>query len=107
MLKSISVCQRTTCQNKGSKILLQEVETLYSSQYQDAYPELKIEPGDCMGDCEMGPIVIVNGNIILRQVTSDTVRTLLENPEAVLSDVQHVQEEDRETFERIIQGGLY
>ncbi|MFH1425986.1 MAG: (2Fe-2S) ferredoxin domain-containing protein [Candidatus Kerfeldbacteria bacterium] len=106
-LTSIAVCQNTTCQNKGSKAILQALLDLYEQKYKEQYPELKIIEGDCNGDCEQGPTILVNKSIVVRKATEDTICRLLENPDDVVGELSHVQEEDKETFERIVQGDLY
>jgi NADH:ubiquinone oxidoreductase subunit E len=107
MLRKISVCQNTTCQNKGSKAVLNRLTALYNEEYQKTYPDLRIEPYDCMGDCEQGPIVKVNDSLLLRGVDNQTALQLLQDPESVMGQVMHVLEQDRETFERIIKGELF
>jgi len=107
MLRTIEVCQNITCQNKGSKAILHRLQTLYTEQYASQYPDLRIEEGDCKGDCEFGPIVRVNDSIVLREVEKEQAEQLLQNPESVMGDVMHVLEQDRETFERIIGGELF
>src|SRR3989339_347573 len=104
MLKKITICQNTVCQNKGSKAILQRLESLYEEKYKAIYPQLRIERGDCLGDCEQGPIVRVNDAIFLRNVNNQQIQQLLDHPEEVLGTVQHVREQDREIFERILGG---
>lgn len=106
-LKKITVCQSTVCQDKGSKGVLHRLEKQYAERFSEVYPDLIIEPGDCQGDCEQGPIVKVNDSILLREVDNQMAQEILEDPDGVLSDLMHVQEDDRETFERIINGDLY
>lgn len=106
-LRKIEVCQNTTCQDKGAKGVMQYLESRYEEKYKEAYPDLMIIDGDCMGDCEQGPIVKVNESMVLREATKEMMERLLENPEDVLGEVMHVLEQDREIFERIIDGELY
>lgn len=106
-LRKIMVCQNTTCQDKGSKTVLHRLNTRYVEQYGDMYPDLRIEAGDCNGDCEWGPIVKVNDSMVLRNVDKELVEQLLQHPEQILGDVMHVLEKDRETFDRIIGGELF
>ena len=106
-LRKIMVCQNTTCQNKGSKSVLHRLETLYAERFSDVYPKLIISPGDCNGDCEHGPVVKVNDSVMLREVDNQMAEQLMENPESLIGQVVHVLEQDRETFDRIIQGELY
>lgn len=106
MLRKITVCQNGTCQNKGSKSVLHRLQQLYEEQYQKEYPNLQIQAGDCMGDCELGPIVKVNDSLILRQCEKETMDKLLSDPNSVMGEVMHVLEKDRETFERIVGGEL-
>jgi len=107
MLRKISVCQNTTCQNKGSKAVFNRLTSLYSEEFKQKYPDLHIEVGDCMGDCEQGPIVKVNDSLLLRHVDNQTAEQLLRDPESVMGQVMHVLEQDRETFDRIIGGQLF
>lgn len=107
MLRKICVCQNTTCQNKGSKAVLNRLTTLYAEEFTGKYPNLQIEAGDCMGDCEQGPIVKVNDSLLLRGVDNQTAVQLLQDPESVMGQVMHVLEQDRETFDRIIKGELF
>lgn len=86
---------------------MHRLENLYSEQYKSQYPNLQIESWDCMGECELGPIVKINDTIVLREVQKEQVDELFSNPEAVLGEVQHVLEQDRETFDRIIHGELF
>lgn len=106
-LRTIIICQNEACQTKGAKSVQQKLESLYEEEYEETYPDLKIAAGDCMGDCEMGPIVKVNDSIILRNVNEATAEKLLSDPKAVLGEVMHVLEEDRDTFDRIIKGELF
>ncbi len=107
LLRKISVCQNATCQDKGSKSVLTVAERFYDEKMKQDYPELIIESGDCMGDCEQGPVVRVNDTIVMRKVDTDKIKQLLEDPEGTLGEVRHIQEQDRETFERIIGGELF
>ncbi|MCW1930445.1 MAG: (2Fe-2S) ferredoxin domain-containing protein [Candidatus Kerfeldbacteria bacterium] len=107
MLRKIAVCQNTVCQNKGSKMVLNRFQSLLKERYADKYPNLHIVAWDCMGDCEMGPVVKVNDSTLLRLVDQDTVDKLMADPETVIGQVMHVLEQDRETFERIVSGDLY
>jgi NADH:ubiquinone oxidoreductase subunit E len=106
-LRKIVVCQNVTCQDKGSKGVLQQFQTDYDEQYREKYPDLKIEAGDCNGDCEQGPIVKINDALLLRGVDTARAKDLLERPQDVLGDVMHVLEEDRQTFDRILNGELF
>lgn len=107
MLRRIAVCQNTTCQNKGSKAVLNRLTSLYNEEFKQKYPGLNIEPWDCMGDCEQGPVVKVNDSLLLRGVDNQTALQLLQDPESVMGQVMHVLEQDRETFDRIIGGDLF
>ncbi len=107
MLRKISVCQNTTCQNKGSKAVLHRLTALYAEEFKEKYPDLRIEACDCIGDCEQGPIVKVNDSLLLRGVDNQTALQLLQDPQPVMGQVMHVLEQDRETFERIIRGELF
>ncbi|MBI2411376.1 MAG: NAD(P)H-dependent oxidoreductase subunit E [Candidatus Kerfeldbacteria bacterium] len=107
MLRKITVCQNIVCQNKGSKAVLYRLQSEYDEKFRSKYPQLQIQVGDCMGDCEQGPIVKVNDAILLRGADNAMMLRLLENPEEVLGQVMHVLEEDRETFERIVKGELF
>lgn len=107
MLRKVCVCQNMTCQNKGSKLVLNRLQSAWKEHYAQKYPQLQIVAGDCMGDCEMGPVIKVNDSTILRLVDTHKVEELLENPEQVLGEIMHVLEQDRETFERIVAGDLY
>lgn len=106
-LRKIVVCQNTVCQNKGSKSVLHRLESLYEEQYREQYPKLQIISGECMGECDQGPNIQVNESIWLRDFDTKQAEELMKNPEAVLGQVMHVREQDRETFERIITGELY
>lgn len=107
MLRKVCICQSTTCQNKGAKALMHRLTALYQEQYTAEYPDLRILPADCMGDCEQGPIVKVNDSILLREVDHQKAQQLLADPQSLLGQVMHVLEQDRATFERIINGELY
>jgi len=100
------VCQSAVCQDKGSKGVLHRLETVYNERFQEKYPDLRIEVGDCNGGCEQGPIVKINDSVMLRNVDNQTAQQILEDPESVMGDVMHVLQEDRETFERIISGEI-
>lgn len=106
-LTTIEVCQAPICQQKGSKTLLHRFHEEYATRFRDAYPELRIVAFDCNGECEQGPIVKINETLLLRHVEKEQVRGMLENPESMIGDVQHVLEKDRETFDRIVDGDLY
>lgn len=80
---------------------------VYAERFTAVYPNLQIIEWDCNGDCEQGPVVKVNDSVLLREMDNQRAQQLLEDPEAVLGQVMHVQEEDRDTFERIISGELY
>lgn len=107
MLRKISVCQNTSCQNKGSKAVLHRLVALQQEEFNGKYPDLRIEGCDCIGDCEQGPIVKVNDSLLLRGVDNQTALQLLQDPQSVMGQVMHVLEQDRETFERIIRGELF
>jgi NADH:ubiquinone oxidoreductase subunit E len=107
MLRTITVCQNAGCQQRGSKSVLYWFEKMHEEQYKKNYPTLKIEAGDCGGDCELGPIVRVNDSVVLRYVDKDQVEELMAHPETMLGEVMHVLEKDRETFDRIIKGELF
>lgn len=106
-LRKIVVCQNVTCQNKGSKSVLHRLQTQYEERFQEVYPDLRIEEGDCNGDCEQGPIVKVNDALLLRNVDPQRAQELLERPQDVLGDVMHILEEDRQAFDRILNGELF
>lgn len=101
------VCQNIVCQNKGSKSVLHRLQSLYDEQFKHTYPSLQIVTGECQGDCEQGPVLQVNDSVWLREVSMQQAMDLLQNPEAVLGQVMHVKEQDREIFERIIHGDLF
>lgn len=107
VLRKINICQASTCQDKGSKVILHIVDKLITEEYKEQYAKLQVTTQDCMGDCEQGPIVKVNDSYILREVDNEKIKELLADPEKILSEVSHVQEKDRETFERIIDGELF
>lgn len=96
-----------TCQNKGSKAVLNRLQNVWKEQYAEKYPTLQIIASDCMGDCEQGPILKVNDSMLIRLADQSTAEQLLKDPETVLGQVMHVLEKDRDTFERIINGELY
>lgn len=106
-LQKISVCQNTTCQNRGSKSILYRLQRMYTDQYAETYPSLCIEAGECMGDCEQGPVLKINDAVLLRNVDNKKAEELLQNPQAVLGEALHVLQEDRETFDRLLNGELY
>lgn len=106
MLRKIVVCQNTVCQNKGSKAVLHRLQRVYEERFRSVYPDLQIEAGDCMGDCEQGPIVKINDSFLMRNVDNQQAQQLIENPESVIGEVMHVLEKDRETFDRIINGEI-
>lgn len=83
------------------------LEEIYADDYEAAYPDLRIESGDCHGECERGPIVRVNDSIVLREVDEEMAQKLMTDPESILGEVMHVLEQDRETFDRIIEGDLF
>lgn len=82
-------------------------EEQYEQKFEETYPDLLIESGDCQGECERGPIVRVNDSIVLREVDEQMAEKLMNDPESLLGEVMHVLEQDRETFDRIIQGDLF
>ena len=106
-LRTITVCQAELCQNRGSKTVMHRLQTRWEELYKDKYPNLRIEAGDCSGDCEWGPVVTVNDSIILRHVDKEMAERLLENPDEMLGEGMHVLEQDRDTFDRIIGGDLF
>lgn len=106
-LRTIIVCQNETCQARGAKGVLHRLQEQYNNTFSEQYPQLRIQEGDCMGECEMGPIVRVNDSIVLRQVNEALVDQLLQDPESIIGDVMHVLEQDRDTFDRIIRGDLF
>jgi NADH:ubiquinone oxidoreductase subunit E len=106
-LKTIAVCQAPMCQEKGSKTILLRLHEQYAAQFQSVYPNLQITGGDCQGECETGPNVRVNDQFLLKEVDKDKAKMLLENPDILLGEIQHVQEKDQETFQRIVSGELY
>lgn len=84
------------------------LERVYTEEgYYEKHPDLQIEGGDCMGDCEQGPIVKVNDAVLLRHADKEKARQLLDDPEAVLGEVMHVLDEDQDTFNRILSGDLF
>src|SRR3989339_1573592 len=106
MLRKISICQSASCDHQGSEIIFNRLENLYAEKFREQYPNLIIEKVDCLGDCAQGPIIKINDAIVLRNFEKEKVPLLFENPEAVLGKIMHVQDEDREAFERIIGGDL-
>ena len=106
-LTSIAVCQAPLCQEKGSKTILLRLHERYASEFQSVYPNLHITAGDCQGECETGPNVRVNDEFLLKAVDKDKAAMLLESPDILLGEIQHVQEKDQETFQRIVSGELY
>lgn len=106
-LKIIEICQSEMCQNKGAKSVKHILETVWKEKYQEQYPDLRIIDGACSGDCEWGPVIKVNDSITLREVDRDMVERLLQDPEVMLGEVMHILEQDRETFDRIIEGELF
>lgn len=86
--------------------MLHRLENVYAERFTEAYPDLRIEAGDCNGGCEQGPIVKINDSVLLREVDNQTAQRILEDPESVLGDVMHVLEQDRDTFERIVGGEI-
>ncbi len=106
-LQTIMVCQAPVCQQKGSKTILLRLHEQYAAHFQDVYPGLQITGGDCGGECENGPVVRVNDVVILKEVDKDRAKMLLESPDVLLGEIQHVQEKDQATFERIVSGELY
>lgn len=106
-LTTIAVCQAPMCQEKGSKTILLRLHEQYAAEFQTTYPGLQITAGDCQGECETGPNVRVNDAFLLKNVDKDKAKLLLENPDILLGEIQHVQEKDQETFQRIVSGELY
>lgn len=107
-LRTIEVCQAEGCQAKGAKhVMFRLKNTMETGNGAEKHPDLRINWGGCQGDCEFGPIVRVNDSVVLREVTPDMIEQLIENPDAMMGEVMHVLENDRETFERIIDGQLW
>lgn len=107
-LRKIVICQSLACQGRGSKQVLHRLRDLLETDVvRKRYPKLIINTQENCGDCEQGPIVYVNDSIVLRRVDADQISELIDNPSSVLGGVMHVLEQDRETFERIVEGELY
>jgi NADH:ubiquinone oxidoreductase subunit E len=106
-LRRIVVCQNEECQTKGAKFVQSTLQKRYLEEFDERYPELIIESGDCQGECERGPVIKVNDSIVLREVDKKMISKLFQNPESLLGEVMHVLEQDRDTFERIIKGDLF
>lgn len=107
-LRTIEVCQAEGCQAKGAKHVMFRLKNLMeTTDAGNKYPDLRIQWGSCNADCEFGPIVRVNDSVALREVTPEMIEGLIDNPDAMMGEVMHVLENDRETFERIIDGQLW
>lgn len=108
MLRKILICQNTGCQSRGSKLLKHRVlELLDEEGYRKQYPNILVGDWDCSEDCELGPIIKVNDSVLLRHAEKEDIENLFQDPESVLGEIMHVLEDEREAFERIIEGELF
>lgn len=63
----IRVCDGANCGMKQSEKIIEEIEHFFGLRVGDKFnPKVQIERESCLGLCEVGPVMIVNGTVFER-----------------------------------------
>lgn len=77
--KTIKVCTDGPCLGEKSMEIVRQIELLLKVELEnDAHPKYKLEPMSCMGLCDRGPVVEIDGQIF-EKVKPETVDDILRN----------------------------
>ena len=78
----VSVCTGSSCHVRGSAALLEKVQELTGIKpgETDAEGKFSLETGNCLGCCNLGPEIVINGKHY-GQVTPDAAADVLDNCE--------------------------
>ncbi len=60
---TIQICDSANCQLKNAEKIIQAVESFFHQKAGEQSRKVKIERISCLGRCEQGPIMMVNGTI--------------------------------------------
>ena len=75
----IRVCDGANCETKQSEKIIQEVERFFALKEGDEFdPKVRIKRESCMGLCEVGPVLEINGTVFER-MTPGRVDEILRN----------------------------
>jgi len=67
---TIRVCDGVNCSSKHSEKIIEEIEHFFGLREGDDFnPKVRIERESCLGLCEVGPVMIVNGTVFERVET--------------------------------------
>lgn len=63
----IRVCDGANCDAKQAEQIIEEIEYFFGLKEGDEFnPKVRIERESCLGLCEVGPVMIVNGTVFER-----------------------------------------
>ncbi|MBD3238623.1 MAG: hypothetical protein GF332_03220 [Candidatus Moranbacteria bacterium] len=74
----IQVCDSSFCKSKGSDQIVKEVENLLSIKANYPTSKFNLKTISCLGKCQEGPIMVVNG-VIYEKVNPAMVDDILKN----------------------------
>ena len=67
---TIRICDGANCSSKHSERIIEEIEQFFGLREGDDFnPKVRIERESCLGLCEVGPVMIVNGTVFERVET--------------------------------------
>lgn len=77
--KIIKVCSGGPCLSENSMVIVRQIELLLKIELEnDAHPKYKLELMSCVGLCDRGPVVMVDGQIF-EKVRPEMVDDILKN----------------------------
>lgn len=75
----IQVCSSANCAVSGAFSLISEIEHFLNIKEGDEFnPKINLETVSCLGRCDQGPVMIVNGKIF-EKVTKEKIHEILKN----------------------------
>ena len=87
-MKTIKVCAGPVCKNRGTERIKEKIET--DLQNQTEFDNINVEFCSCRGNCEFGPNIEVNGNVIGEISESNVIEKIKNAPEEKI----HIKIED-------------
>ncbi len=77
--KTIKVCSGGPCLSEESSEVVRQIELLLKIEAEnDAHPKWKLEYVSCLGLCDRGPIIEIDGNVF-EQVKPEMVDDIIKN----------------------------
>lgn len=99
-MKKIDVCHGKTCMRHGAETLLKKLREHFSAS------GVSVGPRECCGNCANNNSIVVDGEVTIGNLTSETVDDFIRDPESALQSAREAKNSMRKTIDDLLKEDL-